>query len=130
MALAHHITHVEVVDDGSQQPLPNAELIDLGSGAHRFTNDGGEAALPWPGDGRLRLRVRQLGFQFVDRTLVRDANASPASDTITVALRRVAYALPQVFSNTRYGSNTPTTLAAPMIGTDTAWNNDVSVGFP
>lgn len=97
---------VKVVDDGSQQPLPNAELMDLGSGAHRFTNDRGEAVLPWPGDGRLRLRVRQLGFQFVDRTLVRDANASPASDTITVALRRVAYALPQVFSNTRCGSDT------------------------
>jgi hypothetical protein len=58
---------IRVVERTTQQPLPNAEVIDLDGGARRFTNAEGEARLAWGPTGRLRLRVRQLGFQFFER---------------------------------------------------------------
>lgn len=87
---------VRVVEDASRQPLPNAEVIDLDSGAHRFTNAAGEARVPWPDGGRIRLRVRELGFQFTDRELARSAPDGSVLDTVTIALTRVAYILPNV----------------------------------
>ena len=95
---------VKVVDEESRLPLPNAELIEQASGQHRFTNERGDAALKWPEGGQVQLRVRQIGYQFVERSLTRAADA--AADTATVALHRVTYVLPQVFSNTRCGSDT------------------------
>jgi len=85
-----------VVEDANRQPLPNAEVIDLGSGARRFTNAEGQARLPWPDAGRVQLRVRQLGFQFVDRELARSTADGMLLDTVTFALTRVAYVLPHV----------------------------------
>ena len=87
---------VRVVEATSGQPLPNAEIIDLDASSHRFTNGDGEARLSWPDRGRLRLRVRQLGFQFEDRELVRPAAPETVLDTATFALSRVAYMLPDV----------------------------------
>lgn len=88
---------VRVRESVSQQPLPNAEVIDLDGGARRFTGAEGEARLAWPGNGRLRVRVRQLGFQFVDQVVSRAVTSESASgDTLTVTLTRVAYALPSV----------------------------------
>jgi len=58
---------IRVVERTTQQPLPNAEVIDLDGGARRFTNHEGETRLAWGPTGRLRLRVRQLGFQFVEQ---------------------------------------------------------------
>ena len=86
---------VRVRESTSGRPLPNAEVIDLESNARRFTNADGEARLAWPAAGRLRLRVRQLGFQFVDRDLTR-ASERGAADSVTFALERVAYTLPDV----------------------------------
>ena len=47
-----------VVDEGTLSPLSNAEIIDLATGAHRFTDERGVARLPWPQSGELRLRAR------------------------------------------------------------------------
>src|SRR6187397_591729 len=87
---------VRVIEFASQQPLPNAEVIDLESGARRFTNAAGEARVAWPASARLRLRVRQLGYQFVDRDIARVAPGDVVIDTMTVTLGRIAYALPDV----------------------------------
>ncbi len=86
---------VRVREDGTRRPLPNAEVIDLGSGTHRFTNEQGEVRLVWPVGGTLRLRVRQLGFQMVERTANR-SDGVPTSDTIAFALKRVPFVLPGV----------------------------------
>jgi hypothetical protein len=75
--------------------LPNAEVIDLESGAGRFTNDSGLVRMQWPSSRRLRLRVRELGFKPVERLV----DASPDSlhhDSLTVVLERVAFSLPPV----------------------------------
>jgi hypothetical protein len=87
---------VRVLESASGQPLPNAEVIDLESGTRRFTNGDGEARLAWPDRRPLRLRVRQLGFQFEERELTRPTSGSSAPDTSTFALSRVAYVLPDV----------------------------------
>ena len=87
---------VRVVEAVSQHPLVNAEVIDLASGQHRFTSARGESQLEWPADGILRLRIRQIGFQFVERTFVRPPEATTVVDTVTVPLDRVAYTLPEV----------------------------------
>lgn len=86
---------VRVLERASGAPLPNAEVIDLASDTRRFTNGDGEARLAWPASGRLRLRVRQLGFQFVERDLSR-ATGEASADTAVVMLERVAYTLPNV----------------------------------
>ncbi len=71
---------VRVIDNASQQPLPNAEIIDRVTGVRRFTNAAGQASMP-RGTNESALRVRQIGFQFIDR-------AVPALvDTVTFALQ-------------------------------------------
>jgi hypothetical protein len=87
---------VRVEEAVSRRALVNAEVIDLASGQHRFTNERGEAQLEWPNTAALRLRVRQLGFQFVERTFTRAPDDTAAVDSATVALDRVAYTLPEV----------------------------------
>lgn len=89
---------VRVLSDEFRAPLPNAELIDLVSGRRRFTNEAGEARLTFPPNGELRIRVRQLGFRFQERTLTRPTTA--ASDTAQFVLQRVAWALPSVATTT------------------------------
>jgi hypothetical protein len=88
---------VRVLEDGSAKPLPNAEVIDLGSGLGRFTNSDGVARLPWPPSAPLRLRVRQLGFKPVDR-VIDEHRDSFSTDTVTVLLERVVFALPPIVS--------------------------------
>jgi len=87
---------IRVVERTTQQPLPNAEVIDLDGGARRFTNAEGEARLAWGPTGRLRLRVRQLGFQFVEEDVTRSTSQAAAGDTLVVTLGRIAYTLPEV----------------------------------
>lgn len=106
---------VRVVEDVTRQPLPNAEVIDLGSGARRFTNGDGEARLAWPDSGRLRLRVRQLGFQFVDRALVRASVGPSAVDSVTVTLTRVAYTLPRVATRATLRCDTETDTVTKLL---------------
>ena len=87
---------VRVLEDASRQPLPNAEVIDRETGQSRFTNAEGETRLPFPPSGHLRLRVRQLGFQFVERDVARSTAPDATLDTIAISLARVAYTLPDV----------------------------------
>jgi hypothetical protein len=85
---------LRVVDSASGAPIPNADV--LAATRHGLTDAKGELRIAWPADGKLAIRVRQLGFAFVERTLARDAAATPARDTVVVAMRRAAFALPQV----------------------------------
>ncbi|MDQ6831479.1 MAG: hypothetical protein M3081_21675 [Gemmatimonadota bacterium] len=87
---------VRVLDSTSGQALPNAEVIDFSSGIDRFTDQRGQTRLLWPPNGQLRIRVRQIGFRFVDREVSRDTSVSHDVDTITFALPRVRYVLPDV----------------------------------
>ena len=84
---------VTVIDAGARYPLANADVIDLATGQHRFTDEHGQARLPWPSDGQLRLRVREVGYQPVKRTLQRDAASAEAT---TFALSKVAYVISPV----------------------------------
>jgi hypothetical protein len=84
---------VTVVDSGARYPLVNADVIDLKTGQHRFTDEAGEARLTWPSDGELRLRIREVGYQPRQQTLRFAANPRSA---ITFAMRRVAYVISTV----------------------------------
>jgi len=86
---------VRVIENTNLAPLRNAEVIDLDSRVDRFTDDSGVVRIRWPAARRLHLRIRQLGFRPVDRT-VDQAMDSTSADTLRVALERVAFALPQV----------------------------------
>jgi len=84
---------VTVVDSGARYPLANADIVDLTTGQHRLTDENGEARLTWPNDGQLRLRVRQVGYQPRQRTLLR---ADTPNGAATFAMSRVAYVISPV----------------------------------
>jgi len=84
---------VTVIDAGARYPLANADVIDLAGGQHRFTDERGQARLPWPSDGQLRLRVREVGYKPVLRTLQR---ATASDEATTFALSKVAYVISPV----------------------------------
>lgn len=81
---------VKVVEETTLQPLPNAEVLLVGSGRRYLTNSRGEIRLARPAVGSLVIGVRQIGFRPVTREL-----AAPG-DTAVVRLARVAYELPRV----------------------------------
>ena len=81
---------VTVVDSGARYPLVNADVIDLATGQHRFTDEAGQARLTWPSDGQLRLRVREVGYQPQQRTLRQAATPNAAA---TFAMNKVAYVI-------------------------------------
>lgn len=81
---------VTVIDAGARYPLANADVTDLATGQHRFTDERGQARLSWPSDGQLRLRVREVGYQPVKRTIQRSAASDEAT---TFAMSRVAYVI-------------------------------------
>jgi hypothetical protein len=85
---------VHVVDSASRMPLPNAEVT--ATSTRRLTDANGNARFPWPADGTLRIRVRQLGFRWAQRTVHRGTSPTAREDTVVVALRSAAFALPQV----------------------------------
>src|SRR5947209_19234108 len=60
---------VTVVDSLSRYPLANADVYDVARGHHRFTDETGTVRLVWPSDGQLQLRIRQVGYQPLQRTL-------------------------------------------------------------
>jgi hypothetical protein len=92
---------ISVVDELSQRALANADVLDLSTGQHHFTDDEGVARLAWPAIGTLRVRVRQVGYQPQDRSLQR---GGPTSSE-TFVLKRVAY----VISSVRATSHCSTT---------------------
>ena len=83
-----------MIDSATRLPLPNAEV----SAERRrgLTDAAGEVRILWPENRQLRVRIRQLGFRYVDRTFTRDAASRTEEDTAVVALSRTAWALPQV----------------------------------
>ncbi|MEO6526378.1 MAG: hypothetical protein ABIP93_07120, partial [Gemmatimonadaceae bacterium] len=85
---------VRVVDEVTRIALPNAEVT--AASTRRLTDARGSARFPWPEDGTLTIRVRQLGFRYADRTLHRGTSSTATEDTVVVALARAAFALPQV----------------------------------
>ena len=84
---------ITVIDAGGRYALINADVIDLVTGQHRFTDQYGRVRLPWPSDGKLRLRVREIGYQPAHRTITRDAATAEAT---TVELSKVAYVISSV----------------------------------
>jgi hypothetical protein len=85
---------VHVVDSASRQPLPNAEVT--ATRARRLTDAEGNARFTWPEDGTLRIRVRQIGFRYEDRTLHRGTSSTATADTVVVVMSNATFALPQV----------------------------------
>jgi hypothetical protein len=84
---------VTVIDGDAGFPLTNADVTELSTGQHRFSDEHGQVRLTWPGSGELRLRVREIGYQPVERTLER----ALASDFAPIfALRKVAYVISSV----------------------------------
>lgn len=84
---------VTVIDSSAHYPLVNADVIDVGTGQHRFTDESGQTRLAWPSDGQLRLRVREVGYQPKQRTLQQAATPNTAT---TFAMSRVAYVISPV----------------------------------
>src|SRR3954470_24534466 len=86
---------ITVLDAGARYPLSNADVINLENGQHRFTDDHGRVTLPWPATRTFAIRVRELGYQPIERTLQLGAISE---DATTFALSRVAYVIPAVKS--------------------------------
>jgi len=85
---------IRVLAAGDASPLANAELIDRTTGSRAFTRESGEARVRVLVDQSVELRVRQLGFAFVDLTL-RHAELRQRADTVVVVrLDRIPFALP------------------------------------
>ena len=84
---------ITVIDIGGRYALTNADVTDLATGQHHLTNEYGQARLAWPSDGQLRLRIREVGYKPVTRTLQRDAASAEAT---TFALSKVAYVISPV----------------------------------
>src|SRR5688572_31620350 len=81
---------VRITDRGSGLPMPNAEVIDRSSGRTHMTRDSGTVRLAWRGADSMNIRVRQVGYHFVDTVVT----PSQTGGTVVIALSRVAYALP------------------------------------
>ncbi|MGZ3330509.1 MAG: hypothetical protein ACXU9O_00525 [Gemmatimonadaceae bacterium] len=84
---------ITVIDSSVRYPLANADVIDLGTGQHRFTDESGRARIAWPANGALLLKVREVGYQPRQRTL-RQSEASGV--TATFEMSRVAYVISPV----------------------------------
>ncbi len=108
------IVTVRVLTQEDDTPLANAEVIDLATGARALTREGGMARARIPAKTSLRLRVRQLGFAYVDLDLERDQLRADGSDTVVVRLRRVPFALPGIATSTARECPTLTEDARPL----------------
>src|SRR4051794_38312764 len=78
---------VRVRDSLSGAPLPNAEVTAIGR--KTLTGPKGQVRIQWPAEGVITVRVRQLGFRYVERTVRR--GTSSAEDTLDVAMQRAAF---------------------------------------
>ncbi len=92
LALPVGILVVRVLDAATREPIPNAQVTDLDASVQRLSNASGEVRLDRGDRQTLRLRVRQLGYRFVERTL---ALRGASVDTTLVLLQRVPFALPE-----------------------------------
>lgn len=87
---------VRVLEEATQQPLPNAEVVVVRSGRRYFTNSRGEARVTPLTAGSLSIRVRQIGFRPMTREVA-------VGDTALFRLSRVAYELPRVVATADLG---------------------------
>ena len=85
---------VRVHDSLSGAPLPNAEVTAIGR--KTLTGPKGQVRIVWPAEGVLTVRVRQLGFRYVERTVQRGTSPTATDDTLTITMQRAAFALPQM----------------------------------
>jgi hypothetical protein len=85
---------LRVVDSTSGRAVPNAEVT--AQSRRGLTDARGEVRILYPGNEELRVRVRQIGFRYADRTFRRDPASRVDEDTAVVALSRLSFALPQV----------------------------------
>ncbi|HUQ98859.1 MAG TPA: hypothetical protein VM166_05340 [Gemmatimonadaceae bacterium] len=83
---------VTVVDELSRHGLTNAEIVDVATGQHRFTDEQGQARVSVSAAGTARIRVREIGYQPVERTIDRPTGSNP----VVVELKRVAYVISPV----------------------------------
>ena len=88
------IVVVTVIDSAAGYPLVNADVIDLSTGQHKFTDERGQARLTWPSDAQVRLRVRQVGYQPLQRTL----RPTDSSTVTTFAMNKLVYVISPVTS--------------------------------
>lgn len=96
LAVAQTTVAVRVLAADSDSPLVNAEVIDRSSGVRALTRETGVARVRVFPDRPLEIRVRQLGFAYVDLTLRHDRLTGDGRDTVVVRLNRVGFALPAV----------------------------------
>jgi hypothetical protein len=68
-AAQDRLVTIRVLADADGSALANAEVIDRGTGARALTRENGEARVRLPLQGELLLRVRQLGYAYLDLTL-------------------------------------------------------------
>ncbi len=87
-------TVIRVLAEADSTPLANAEVIDVATGARALTREDGQARVRLPVGAALTIRVRQLGFAFVDLSLSRGDRVGREGEPVVVYLRRVAFALP------------------------------------
>jgi hypothetical protein len=90
---------IAVVDDLTRRPLANADVIDIAAGRHRLTNEEGKVTLSWPANGVLALRVREVGYKPIERTL--RAGQDATDGTATFGMSRTAYVIAPVQSTSR-----------------------------
>jgi hypothetical protein len=89
------IAVITVVDSGASSPLVHADVLDLTTGQHRLTDERGQVQFTWPKDGQMLVRVRQVGYQPLQRTL--RLPDSPKTAT-TFAMNKIAYVISPVSS--------------------------------
>lgn len=83
---------VRVLDAASKAPIPNAQVTDIDVSVQRLTTAVGEARFGWGDRPVAHVRVRQLGYRFAERTVLRGAGDA---DTATFALVRIPFVLPE-----------------------------------
>ena len=95
LAQAHPLV-VRVVDESARRPIPNSEIevTDAQTRVRQLADSNGVARIRMAISGPVRVRVRQLGFKPVERTV--DAGDATLADSLVIALERIAYALPPV----------------------------------
>ena len=81
---------ITVRDQLSGLPLRNAEVIDRSTGRSVMSDDSGTVHVDVSPTEPMRIRVRQVGYHFVDTVLI------AGNARLAVPLSRVAYALPTV----------------------------------
>lgn len=83
---------IRISDRATGLPLQNAEVTDRSIGRSRMTDDSGRVHVDWRGAEPLRIRVRQVGYHFVDTVV----GPTDIGSTLAISLSRVVYVLPAV----------------------------------